>query len=119
MLNALFSTVGKTRFGHSINIPMNDEEIILILQSTQEKQYSLEDYFDIYCAFEYLTQRSIKHQTKDYFNDTTFSKFKKVIIDECLTDVIIRDFRSKYGLTTSIDVCKFGSKFVNIEFNGF
>jgi len=119
MLKPMYFNVGKTRFRNPVVCATNKNEILPVLISCCQDLYTTDDYFDAYCVFEFLIQRSLRQEDKDLSKVALFTISRKIITDHFLNERILNESKAALGLKTSMDVCRYGSKLVNIEFKDF
>lgn len=109
---------GKARSRKPIICFQCDEEEFFELILHYTKHYSDEDFFDAYCAFEYMVQYTLKKGSK-FADELAMYEDNRRVVRGKLDDKYIEEEKSRLGLKTSIDVCLFGSTLVNPEFKNF
>lgn len=107
--------VGKTRSEKEIYCAVEREEAEWVL-TTKHPDFSSDDHFDVYCVFEFLSvraKRKLGKFSKDYYLFAAHSRVTRILFFD---DEQIGHLMVKNKLITSLDVCKFGSRLVTIEF---
>lgn len=80
--------------------------------------YTQHDFFDVYCMLEHLIRREIKKKSLDLDRMFLYEKHRKLISDRIDTQ-FFEEEKQRHHIVTSIDLCKFGSNLVEIEFRDF
>ena len=80
--------------------------------------YTQYDFFDVYCMFEHLIQREIKKHSLDSDRMFLYEKHRKFISNR-MNSQFFEEEKQRLHIVTSIDLCKFGSNLVEIEFRDF
>lgn len=109
-------TIGKTRSGKPFFSFASERIGYSEIWSVYSNSYSEEDIFDIYCSLEYLIGRSIRKNGSNSKESFNYETNKKIIVELFLSKQKIAELKKKHGIFTSLDVCKFGSNLVSIEF---
>ena len=107
--------IGKTRLNLPIRCYRTDSGDFSDLLIKDTENYSPSDFFDAYCAFEYLIQRSLKKEREFNAELELFEDNRKTLAS-LLDNKFFEEEKYRLNLHTSFDLCVFGSKLINFEF---
>jgi hypothetical protein len=108
-------SVGKTKSGKTIYAGTNLDDVEDVLNSSLI-DFSIEDYFEVYCAFECLVSRALQKTNINNSSVELYSLHSLFIKDTFLSAEQFESLKQENRLVTSMDIAKFGLNFVNIEF---
>lgn len=108
-------SIGTTESGKAILCAFRIDDVNRHLEESY-LNFSIEELFEAFCLFEYLSSKAIIRHGFNSFEVLLFSSHSEYITRIFLTDKQFDDMKAQYHLETSIDICRFGSKFANVEF---
>jgi len=111
--------VGKTRSEKRFRcFEFENREDLFEAFVIETQDYSQRDLFDICCMMEYMTQRELNKKNINSNGMLLYERYRGLAVNIMDSD-FFEEEKKKLNIKTSLDLCKFGSKLVAIEFRDF
>lgn len=109
--------VGTTKSGKTVFCCCQHRDIEVLFE-TKYLNFSFDDFFDAYCIFQFLLARSLRKSGGNSDESFLFISVARTILEKQGLSEKLDWLKQRHGVSTILDVCKYGSKLVVNEFKG-
>jgi hypothetical protein len=109
--------VGRTTSGKQIHCATKPERTEAVLAS-KLVNFSPDECFDAYCAYEFLASRSLARLKASPIERKLFRWHSESILLMFFNDELLLSTKTKFKLLSPQEITQYGSSLVNVEFRG-